>query len=137
MIGNLVFDPKSKTTNDGKIVTNFRVAVNRRQRDQSGNTIADYFDVSAWNALGENCQKYLAKGRKVAVTGPVSVRMYQANDGTTRASMEVMAQEVEFLSCANGGGQSNAAQTPAQAPVPAEDLQPNLTPVETDGELPF
>ena len=92
IIGNLTADPELRTTQDGKNVCWFTVAVNRRNRDE-----ADYFRVSAWEKLGENCQKFLIKGRKVCVIGPVTVRTYQANDGTTRASMEVTAQDVEFL----------------------------------------
>lgn len=86
--------------------------------------------MAAWDKLGENCQKYLAKGRKVCVTGPVSVRTYQAQDGSTRASMEVKANEVEFLSpMENGGG--HAAQAAQEAASPD-----GFTPVETD-QLPF
>ena len=92
IIGNLTADPELRTTQDGKNVCGFTLAVNRRNRDE-----ADYFRVSAWDKLGENCQKFLIKGRKVCVIGPVTVRTYQANDGTTRASMEVTAQDVEFL----------------------------------------
>ena len=70
---------------------------NRRNK-REGQQEADYFRVSAWRQLGENCGKYLAKGRKVCVIGPVSVRTYQASDGTTKASLEVTADDVEFLS---------------------------------------
>jgi len=93
IIGNLTADPELRTTQAGKTVCGFTVAVNKRNSDD-----ADYFRVSAWDKLGENCQKFLLKGRKVCVIGPVTVRTYQANDGTTRASMEVTAQDVEFLS---------------------------------------
>ena len=75
----------------------FTVAVNRRNAKE-GQPDADFFRVSAWRLLGENCGKFLAKGRKVAVVGPVSVSTYQANDGSTRAQMEVTADDVEFLS---------------------------------------
>ena len=92
IIGNLTADPELRTTQDGSNVCGFTVAVNRRNRDE-----ADYFRVSAWDKLGENCQKFLLKGRKVCVIGPVTVRTYQANDGTTKASLEVTAQDVEFL----------------------------------------
>jgi single-strand DNA-binding protein len=99
IIGNLTRDPELRTTQDGTSVCGFTVAVNRRARRdaQNGQPEADFFRVSAWRALGENCQKYLAKGRKVAVTGSVSVSTYQGNDGTTRATLEVNADDVEFL----------------------------------------
>ena len=73
------------------------MAVNRRNK-KDGQSEADFFRVSAWRQLGENCLKFLAKGRKVAVVGPVSVHTYTGNDGNTRASLEVNADEVEFLS---------------------------------------
>ena len=97
IIGNLTKDPELRTTQDGISVCSFTVAVNRRNR-REGQPEADYFRVSAWRGLGENCGKYLAKGRKVCVVGPVSVRTYEASDGTTRASMEITADDVEFLS---------------------------------------
>lgn len=93
IIGNLTGEPELRTTTSGKAVCSFTVAVNRRSREE-----ADFFRVSAWEKLGENCQKFLQKGRKVAVVGPVSVRTFEGKDGTTRASLEVKADEVEFLS---------------------------------------
>lgn len=97
IIGNLTGDPESRTTSGGVNVTTFTVAVNRRNK-KDGQSEADFFRVSAWRQLGENCLKFLAKGRKVAVVGPVSVHTYTGNDGNTRASLEVNADEVEFLS---------------------------------------
>ena len=80
IIGNLTRDPELRTTSTGVNVCSFTVAVNRRQRSQGaeGQPEADFFRVSAWRQLGEICQKYLAKGRKVAVVGPVTVRSYTA-----------------------------------------------------------
>lgn len=93
IIGNLTKDPDLRSTQEGKSVCNFTVAVNRRNSEDT-----DFFRVAAWNALGENCGKYLAKGRKVCVVGPVSVSTYTGQDGNVHASMEVAAQDVEFLS---------------------------------------
>lgn len=136
IIGNLTRDPELRTTPSGYNVCDFTVAVNRRNRGNNQNGTqpeADFFRVTAWRQLGEICSKYLAKGRKVCVTGPVSVRTYQGNDGTTRASLEVVADDVEFLSARNEG--ENGGYT---APVvPADNNQATgFTAVETD-ELPF
>lgn len=102
IIGNLTRDPELRTTPAGVSVCSFSVAVNKRQSSQqraSGQQQeTDYFRVTAWRERGELCAKYLSKGKKVCVVGPVSVRTYQANDGSTRASLEVTADEVEFLS---------------------------------------
>ena len=97
IIGNLTRDPELRVTSQGISVCSFTVAVNRRNAKE-GQPDADFFRVTAWRQLGENCGKFLAKGRKVAVVGMVSVSTYQANDGSTRAQMEVTADDVEFLS---------------------------------------
>lgn len=131
IIGNLTRDPELRTTTSGKSICDFTVAVNRKQsrqqRDSGEQPQADYFRVSAWDARGELCGKYLAKGRKVCVIGPVSVRTYTANDGTTRASLEVTADEVEFLSQKT----DQSAQT-----APRVDEKSGMEQVDTD-ELPF
>ena len=101
IIGNLVRDPELRTTQDGKQVCNFTVAVNRRNH-RDGQPEADFFRVSAWGQLGENCGRYLAKGKKAAVVGSVSVSTHTGNDGNTRAQLEVFAQDVEFLSPKDG-----------------------------------
>ncbi len=136
IIGNLTRDPELRTTTAGVNVCDFTVAVNRRARRdaQNGQPEADFFRVSAWRERGEVCAKFLSKGKKVCVVGPVSVRTYQANDGTTRASLEITADEVEFLSSRNDG-EAGAYGAPAVAPA-AEPQAAGFTAVETD-ELPF
>jgi len=101
IIGNLTKDPELRTTATGLSVCSFTVAVNRRKTHANQNPDADYFRVTAWRQLGENCAKFLQKGRKAAVIGSVSVSTYTGNDGKTRASLEVLAEEVEFLSSAH------------------------------------
>lgn len=91
IIGNLTRDPESRTT-DTSSVCSFAVAVNRRKSDA-----ADYFRVSAWGGQGEACQSYLHKGSKVCVVGRISASAYLANDGTPKASLDLLAEEVEFL----------------------------------------
>ena len=95
IIGNVTKDPTLRATPQGISVCDFTVAVNRRK---GGENDTDFFRVTAWRQLGENCAKYLAKGRKVCVVGAVSARTYQTNDGQTRVSLEVVADDVEFLS---------------------------------------
>jgi single-strand DNA-binding protein len=97
IIGNLTRDPETRTTTSGSMVCSFTVAVNRRKKTE-GQPEADFFRVSAWNQLGDNCQKYLAKGRKVCVVGTVTAHAYTTQDGKAAASLEVMANNVEFLS---------------------------------------
>ena len=107
IIGGLTRDPESRTTQSGKQVCTFTVGVNRRNdREKS-----DFFRVNAWGELGNNCARYLSKGKRVRVTGSVSLSTYTAQDGTTRANLEVLAQDVEFLS-PTGNAQQNAQQAP-------------------------
>ena len=138
IIGNLTRDPELRTTPNGINVCDFTVAVNRRgRRDDQSQPEADFFRVSAWRQLGENCAKFLAKGRKVCVIGPVSVRTYTGNDGTTRASLEVTADDVEFLSPRGENESTGSYSAPAAAPAPSADPQAaGFTAMETD-ELPF
>lgn len=96
IVGNLTRDPDLRVTQSGLDVCSFTVAVNRRRREGQQQE-ADFFRVTAWREMGKNCKQYLAKGRKVAVTGSVSVSTYQAQDGSTRAQLEVTADDVEFL----------------------------------------
>ena len=138
IIGNLTADPELRTTPGGDQVCNFSVAVNRRgRRDAEGNAqeLTDFFRVSVWRQQAEVCQRYLTKGRKVAVVGPVTARAYQANDGSLRASLEINATEVEFLSSRNEEGGSGYV-APAAPVAAAPQAASNFTAVETD-ELPF
>ena len=135
IVGNLTRDPELRTVRDGICVCSFTVAVNRRIRNaEAGQPEADFFRVTAWRGLGENCSRYLAKGRKVAVTGSVSVSTYTGNDGTTRATLEVTADDVEFLSPRGEGGEVPATPRPQAAPVAP---QSNGFVQVDDDELPF
>lgn len=139
IIGNLTKDPASRTvsTQGGQVsVCDFSVAVNGRSKDE-----VTYFRVTAWRGLGETCQKYLAKGRKVCVVGPVSCRTYTGNDGITRASLEITAEDVEFLSSRQNGGSEapESAETGNPSPVqaaPQTDAQTGYT-TTYDDDLPF
>ena len=97
IIGNLTKEPELRTTKDGLSVCSFTVAVNRRKQNGQ-QPDADFFHVTAWREKGEICGKYLQKGKKVCVVGPVSVRGYETQDGRHGASLEVTADDVEFLS---------------------------------------
>ena len=140
IIGNLCRDPELRTTQSGISVCSFTVAVNRR-RTQGQQPEADFFRVSAWRQLGENCGKWLVKGKKVCVVGPVSVSTFQGNDGNTRAQLEITAEDVEFLSPAGQVEEAPQAAPKAvpqaqQTQMPISGAPAGFTAVETD-ELPF
>lgn len=98
LTGNLVRDPELRETGTGVAVCTFTLAVNRLYTDkQTGKREADYINVVTWRGTAELCARYLAKGRKLGVTGSLQSRSYDAQDGTRRYVTEVVADEVEFL----------------------------------------
>lgn len=134
IIGNLCADPAIRTVSTGNTVCSFTVAVNRRNH-REGQPEADFFRVSAWDKLADNCQRFLAKGRKVAVVGPVSVSSYEAKDGSgTRFTLEVRAEDVEFLSPRE---QSDAAEPQAASASKTATEQGGAFDVDDIDSLPF
>ena len=137
IIGNLTRDPELRSTSTGVNVCSFTVAVNRRRTSQAPNQPeADFFRVTAWRQLGENCHKFLAKGRKVAVVGPVSVSTYEAKDGSgTRFTLELTADDVEFLSGRQDEGMGYSAPA-SDGKAPAASTAAGFSQVD-DEDLPF
>lgn len=135
-IGNLTRDPEMRTTSTGLNVCSFTIAVNRRRSSQGNNNQpeADYFKITAWRQLAEICQKYLSKGKKVFVSGSISVSTYEGKDGKTHASMEVTADDIEFLSAKGDSSGSQFTSAPIDSMPHTE--QPGFTQVDEE-ELPF
>lgn len=129
IIGNLTKAPELRSTQDGTPVCGFTVAVNRPKTKNNPDPGADYFNVNAWRGLGETCAKFLDKGRKVCVVGRISLRTWE-KDGKHGASLEIMAEDVEFLSS------RTEAATPAQPAAPQIDPASGMETVEPD-DLPF
>ena len=137
MIGNLVADPELRRTNSDIAVCTFRIAVQRRFANQQGVREADFFNVVVWRQQAENCAKYLAKGRRVGITGSLQSRSYDAQDGTKRTEVEIVADEVEFLSSPTERQQSAPMDGLVPPPAPsASNTNTGFTPVDDD-ELPF
>ena len=109
LIGNLVRDPEVRATQSGISVCNFTVAVNRRFKKENGEQETDFLNVIAWRQSAELCGKYLAKGRKVAVTGSIQTRTYEAKDGSKRTAWDIVADEVEFLTTQNQQSSTQSA----------------------------
>lgn len=137
IIGNLTRDPEMRVTPSGVSVCAFGVAVNRRVGGQQGQQReADFYNVSAWRGLGENCYKYLKKGNKVAVVGNLTLRTYEGNDGQRHASLDVSADDVEFLTSpdARQGGAPRYDEGRASSTGYSESA--GMTRIEDD-DLPF
>lgn len=98
LIGNLTGDPELRTIPSGVSVCTMNIAVNRRYSSGKEERQTDFFRITAWRQLGETCSRFLSKGRKVAVVGELTARAYEGKDGTPRVSLEVTADEIEFLS---------------------------------------
>ena len=97
LVGNLTRDPELRKTHGDVSVCTFTIAVNRRPKS-NGEREADFLNIVTWRGTADNCYRYLKKGRRVAVTGEIQTRSYEANDGGKRYVTEIVAQEVEFLS---------------------------------------
>ena len=97
LIGNVCKEPVTTATPSGVTVCTFNVASDRRFKDAHGEKVTDFFRVQAWRQLGEVCGKHVKKGMKVGVIGELQARTYEAKDGTTRMSLDVNADEVEFM----------------------------------------
>ena len=124
----MTHDPELRSTKDGVSVCSFTVAVNKAQtqaqKQKGERPEAEFFNVTAWRERGEICAKFLEKGKKVCVIGKVSLRTWET-DTKHGASLEVLAEEVEFLS----PRVSDSALAPVDAPT-------KMQIVETD-DLPF
>jgi len=121
LVGNLTTDPELRQTGGGTSVCQLRVAVNSAIKDPSGQWVdkANFFDVKVWGQQGENCARYLSKGRQVAVDGRLDHQVWEAQDGSKRSKVEIIADTVMFLS---GGGEAGE-----RAPAgyrPAGEIKP-------------
>ena len=145
IIGNLTKDPELRTTPNGISVCNFDVAVNRRFSNEENKV--DYFRVTAWRQLGEICNQYLSKGRKVAVVGAVSAKAYLTKDNNAGATLEITADEIEFLTPRSDNTQQPAYNQTQEATQQANGYQPQYRTQQedpskgwdqiTDSDLPF
>ena len=105
LAGNITRDPELRFTQCGIPVCDFGIAVNRRRRDAEDE--AHFFDISAWRELGETIANYKKKGDPILVEGRLQYRTWEAQDGSKRSKVDVVADNVQFLSGrgdAEGGG---------------------------------
>lgn len=139
LIGNLASDPESRTTQSGIAQCSFRIAVQRRFKGQNGEKETDFLPIVCWRQTAEFAQKYLAKGRKVAVEGSIQTRSYDAQDGSKRYVTEVIADNVEAVGGREEGAQSaqnDHKSQKAQKAQYAKQGQSGFVEVDDD-ELPF
>ena len=142
LVGNLTRDPELRHTPSGTAVCSLRLAVNSRRKDGATGEWSDkpnYFDITVWGQQGESCAQYLAKGRPVAVQGRLEWREWDAQDGSKRQAVEIIADNVQFLGGrpdGDGGGQfvpQGAAQGAAQGAQATDDFPASAA----DDDIPF
>jgi single-strand DNA-binding protein len=107
LVGNLTKDPELRHTPSGTPVCKLRIAVNSRQKDGATGEWTDkpnYFDVTVWGNQGESCAQYLAKGRAVGIDGRLDWREWEAQDGSKRQAVEIIADSVQFIGGRGEGG---------------------------------
>lgn len=136
LIGNLTRDPELTETSGGVPVCRFGVAVNRGYGE---NRATDFYNVTAWRRLGEQVAQYTKKGNKIAVYGDLQIRQYDGNDGVRRTSVDVMAQDVEFLTPkGNSDGGNDFYDAPSgNERSAAPKKKPALEAFDDDGDIPF
>ena len=139
LIGNLANDPEAFTTQSGISRSTFRIAVQRRFANAQGVREADFLTVVAWRQTADFCNRYLSKGRKVAVEGSIQTRSYDAQDGSKRYVTEIIADNIEAVGSRSEEGGAARPRDNGPTPPPAPPAAPALndfTEVDDD-ELPF
>ncbi len=147
--GNLTKDPELKAIADGGTsVCSLRIACNgRRKNNQTGQweDQPNYFDVTVWGQQGENCSRYLSKGRGVAIDGRLRWREWTSTEGQKRQGVDIIAESVQFLGgrddagTANGNGFTSGARA-AGADIPVDTGDFVSAPVSggaADDDIPF
>lgn len=148
LMGRLTADPELKTTNSGLNVTSFRLAVDRNYAKQGEERKADFISIVCWRQTAEFVCRYFGKGSLIALEGRIQTRQYQAQDGSNRVAVEVVADSVSFTGERrdNGGQgygeppQENYGQMPQNnRPRQRQSYDPNydFLDVPSDDDLPF
>jgi single-strand DNA-binding protein len=141
--GNLTKDPELSTIPNGTSVCELRVAVNSRRKDSASGDWVDkpnYFDVTVWGAQGENCATYLSKGRPVAVEGRLDWREWEAQDGSKRQAVRIIASSVQFLGSRGDAPQSGNGIQGSDVPADTSDFEGEKAGVgsgDGDDDIPF
>ena len=128
LVGNLTRDPELRQTPSGTSVCGLRIAVNTRRKDGATGQWTEkpnYFDVTVWGQQGENCKRYLTKGRAVAIDGRLRWREWTSTDGQKRQGVDIIAESVQFLGgrddagAPNGNGFSSSVRE-AESDIPID-----------------
>ena len=136
IMGRMAADAQLRTTQSGKNVASFRVAVDRGRKDANGQNQTDWLDVVAWDKAADFVSRYFSKGSMIAVTGRLQSRNYQDKNGNNRTAIEIVANQVSF--CGEKKQDTKSFQ-PANENVLnfAQGGNDDFAPVEDADDLPF
>ncbi len=127
MTGNLTRDPELRSLPSGMSVCSLRLACNTRRKGSGGEweDKPNYFDVTVWGQQGENCARFLSKGRPVALDGRLEWREWETQDGQKRQAVDIIADSVQFLGGRDdAGGGGNGYGGREDVPIDNRDFQP-------------
>jgi len=137
LIGNLTRDPELTETSAGIKICRFSIAVNRNYSGSDGERKTDFFNCVAWRGLGENVARFARKGNKVAVSGSVELRNYEDSQGVKRTAVDIVAQDVEFLTPKGSNNGGDDGFDPAPSARSGGSSKPSLQPFDDDSDIPF
>ncbi len=135
LIGNLTRDPELTETSSGIPVCHFSIAVNRNYSSQDNERQTDFFNCTAWRATAETIARYTKKGNKVAVSGSVQLRNYEDNQGVKRTAVDIIVQDIEFLTPKSAGGDFDDVADAPRASAPRKKA--TLQAMDDDSDIPF
>lgn len=126
LIGNLTGDPEYQVTASGIPMCRFSIAVNRRRSSNQaeGERDVDFFRVVTFRKTAENCGSFLSKGRKVGIVGSLQINDYTDKEGNKRQSVDVTADEVEFLTPKGEGGEASSPRKTSTLEPVSDDTLP-------------
>jgi single-strand DNA-binding protein len=141
LVGNLTRDPELRHTTSGTAVCNLRLAVNSRRKDGATGEWTDkpnYFDIAVFGNQAESCSQYLSKGRLVAIDGRLDWQEWEAQDGTKRQKVEIIAESVQFLGGRDAGpGETGGGNQFVPATVGGGGSDADFSGSPADDDIPF
>ena len=134
IVGRLTRDPELRHLPSGTPVLEMGVAVNGRQQDDGGNWVdkPNFFDVKVFGNQAEMLSQHLVKGRRIGIDGRLDWRSWEAQDGTKRSKVDIVAQNVQFLD-SRGDAESGEQYVPAGAAAAGDDFPSS----PADDDIPF
>lgn len=138
--GRLTADPELRQTTSGVAVTTVSIAVNRRP-DKNGETVADFFNITAWRGTAETLAKFFRKGSSVALVGSIQNRSWTDAHGQKRYATDIVADEIFFVDSKNENAAPYQGADQTYAPYgyapQTEQVTPHFEDLADDDDLPF